>query len=186
MVPNFINLGGLEQVPRKFMKSFFFSKAITLLAVLFCFSQAEEAYVYSGNPKDAASAYKGTETDLRLKQEFSFLAETIADLQDKGAAGQISYIWNPSHSIVVFFSVSPPSGSYHCKFWAYQKQQDTWVNLGEYDFCTRYGSDLDWNRVRITIQDEGYYFSFPDGDVIVTHFFCFKNQQDVFYYRMEK
>lgn len=51
MVPNFINLGELEQVPRRFMKSFFFSQAITLLAVLFCFSQAEEAYVYSGNPK---------------------------------------------------------------------------------------------------------------------------------------
>ena len=135
---------------------------------------------------DAASAYKGTETDLHLKQEFSFLAETIADLQDKGAVGQISYIWNPSHSIIVFFSVSPPSGSYHCKFWAYQKQQDTWVNLGEYDFCTRYGPDLDWNRVQITIQDEGYNFSFPDGDVTVTHFFFFKNQQDVFYYRMEK
>lgn len=132
------------------------------------------------------AAYRGTETDARLQQEFSFLEQTIAELQSSGAPGQISYVWNPSHSLVIFFSTTPPSGTYHCQFWVYQKNETTWAKVGAYAYCTRYGADLDWNRAQITPRKDGFQLSFPDGDQEVSHFFSFDKKEDTFYYKMEK
>lgn len=160
---------------------------LSILACCIIFHEITDAS-HSVNVASAnIDAYIGTETASRLQQEFKFLEETIAVLLSEGAPGKISYIWNPSHSSVVFFSAFPPSGSYHCRFWAYQKtSQGTWLKLGEYDFCTRYGSDLDWERACITLQRDGFCLSFPDSDVEVSHFFSFTKKRDSFYYRMEK
>ena len=147
-----------------------------------CLLSPLEAY-QDQSAKEAMDAFRGTESASRLHEEFSFLEETIATLLAQGAAGPINYMWNPSHSIVVFFSVSPPSGTYHCRFWAYQKNQMTWEKLGEYDFCTSCGSDLDWNNIRITIRDEGYDLSWSDEGMDVSHFFSFAKKQDALYYK---
>lgn len=138
--------------------------------------------------EEAMWDYREIEIAKRKKQDFSFLEKTMALLIKEGAnAKKINYMWNPSHTIALFFTTSPPTGTFHCRFWAYQKKgQDAWVKLGEYDFVTRYGMDFDWDSVKITIQNDGYYFSFPDGEVTMSHFFSFTQRQDVFYYRMEK
>ena len=141
----------------------------------------------SNSTSSYMDSYIGTETAMRLQQEFNFLEETIAKLLSEGACGNISYMWNPSHTRVLFFSVSPPSGTYHCRFWAYKKtSQGEWVKLGEYDFSTRYGADIDWERTSIKIQNDGFQLSFSDDDTEVSHFFSFVKKQDTFYYKMVK
>lgn len=106
-----------------------------------------------------------------MKQNFSFLEKTMALLPKEGAnAKKINYMWNSSHTIALFFTSSLPTGTFHCRFGRIKKGQEAWVKLGEYDFVTRYGMDFDWDSVKITIQNDGYYFSFPDGDVTMSRF----------------
>lgn len=141
----------------------------------------------SNSTSSYMDSYIGTETAMRLQQEFNFLEETIAKLLSEGACGTISYMWNPSHTTVLFFSVSPPSGTYHCRFWAYQKTtQGEWMKLGEYDFSTRYGANLDLERLSINVQSNGFQLSFSDGDAEVSHFFSFVKKEESFYYKMVK
>lgn len=176
-----IAFNGFKQSPNMKMKKFFVISAVVVLSSPLWAEQVT-------NTEEAMWDYRGTEMAKQMKQDFSFLEKTMALLTKKGAnATKINYMWNPSHTIALFFTSSPPSGVFHCRFWAYQKkEQEAWVKLGEYDFVTRYGMDFDWDSVKITIQNDGYYFSFPDGDVTRSHFFSFAQKQDVFYYRMEK
>lgn len=60
------------------------------------------------------------------------------------------------------------------------------MKLGEYDFSTRYGADIDWERTSIKIQNDGFQLSFSDDDTEVSHFFSFVKKQDTFYYKMVK
>ena len=130
-------------------------------------------------------AYRRSDSYLRMHQEFAFLEETAAELSYDGDAPGISYVWNPSHTVAVFFSELPSACACYCRFWAYQKKQETWVQLGEYGFGSRYAC-VDLESMRIGIQGDGFWVSFRDGDTEVSHFFSFTKKQECFYYRWKK
>ncbi len=64
-----------------------------------------------------------------------------------------SHVFNPSHTVVVFIGLMPPSGSNIYRFWAYQKKDlppnassvyaleekgNNWEYVEEYDYATVY------------------------------------------------
>ena len=146
---------------------------LTALATLMKADAMEEVFFVAG------------ETDHRMQQEYTFLRETIADLQaHEGARPEINYVWNPSHSVIIFFAPFPPSGSYHCRFWVYKKNvKGIWEKVGTYDFCTRHGMDPDWEHATLSIQDKGFTFSYRDRDTPVSYFYDFSKKEDCFEYR---
>lgn len=48
-------------------------------------------------------ALRGTAIENRLKEESSFIMEKYADLIYKGASANLQHVWNPLHTIIIFF-----------------------------------------------------------------------------------
>lgn len=135
---------------------------------------------------DALDAFRGSEMESRLQAEHLFLIEKYAELQAEGASGKLQHIWNPLHTVILFFDAPPPSGCDTHHFWAYRKKGtgEAWEKAGEYYYVSRYAPE--WDRKSIMIEDGGFSITITDNHTKITHFFDFSRQADTFYYRMQE
>lgn len=134
----------------------------------------------------ALDAFRGTEMERRLQAEHHFLIGKYAELQAEGASGKLQHLWNPLHTIILFFDAPPPSGCDTHHFWAYRKKGtgEEWEKAGEYYYVSRYAPD--WDRKSIVIEDGGFSITITDHHDKVTHFFDFNRPAETFYYRMHE
>lgn len=130
-------------------------------------------------------ALRGTDIENRLKEESSFIMEKYADLIYKGASANLQHVWNPSHTIIIFFDSPPPSGTDRHNFWVFRKEgKEAWEKVGEYHYCSRYAPD--WDKKGLLIEDNGFFIIIHDGDTVVKHFFDFTKSKESFDYRMSE
>lgn len=126
-------------------------------------------------PEDSPEATFRSNSPLykSLMEENRFIVQKYAEHTLESGAW-FSHTFNPSHTIVVFMGMLPPSGSNVYQFWVYRKKgaanvasvctldgaPHEWEYVGRYEYATVYAPwdfktiAFDGDKISITINDE--------------------------------
>ena len=157
--------------------------------------------VFGGNaesclPEDNPElTFRNSPLYKHITEENQFVTKKYAELTLE-TGSWFSHVFNPSHTVVVFIGMMPPSGGNVYRFWVYQKREESantsavsslnnnWEYVGTYDYVSRRAPwefeniFFDGKQVSIRVKDD-------ELNTVVCFSFDFNKKYQCFKYRDE-
>ena len=148
-------------------------KTIFRATTLFFFLSSAQN-IMAENPVDI---FRGTGLETALQREYQFLWETHCELAIKEGC-PIYHVWNPDHSIVIFWYLHPSAGSICYSFWVYKKLDGEFNFFNRYSFQTRHWIFNDDIQTFIFAEDGFSFVTKPTKEgAIFTKMFRYENDK---------
>lgn len=137
--------------------------------------------------KSNSPAYK------HIVEENNFVVKKYAE-HSLNSGPWFSHVFNPSHTVVVFIGMLPPSGSNIYQFWVYQKKDakantsgldvsnNEWEYVGEYSYTSVHAP---WDFENIAFDGKTISIKIKDKelDTVLVFSFDLNKKQQSFQYR---
>ncbi len=142
---------------------------------------------------DSELTFKNSPLYKHIVEENNFVVKKYAQ-HTLETGPWFSHVFNPSHTVVAFIGMMPPSGSNIYRFWVYQKRDsaantysldvldNNWEYVGVYDYVSIYSPwdfeniAFDGKKISINIKDK-------ELDTVLIFSFDFNKKQQCFKYR---